>query len=127
MGWLVIKQSTRRKYIQGEKSKTYNILTSFFLFSEEMSAKSLIRYRSEVGATDPLSGQQWHGGHDSQGKKSPTGSLASDGASVQRSSPGSRGTILEEDSFDEGIDDILAQNPSCNEETTTSSTDSLLQ
>ena len=80
-----------------------------------MSAKSLIRYRSEVGAADPLSGQQWQGGHhDNQGKKSPTGSLGSDGASVESSSPESGGRILEEDSFDEGIDDILAQNPSCN-------------
>ena len=68
-----------------------------------MSAKSLIRYRSTVGGDDPLS--------------SPAGWPTSDKESVKKSSMREVGSVsetssnnrLEEDSFDEGIDDILAQ------------------
>ena len=70
-----------------------------------MSAKSLIRYRSTVGGDDPLS------------SSSPAGWPASDKESVKKSSMREVGSVsetssnnrLEEDSFDEGIDDILAQ------------------
>ena len=69
-----------------------------------MSAKSLIRYRNAVGGDDPLSSnapQLWPSEKDSVKKSS-----MRDGGSVSETSSNNR---LEEDSFDEGIDDILAQ------------------
>ena len=69
-----------------------------------MSAKSLIRYRSTVGGEDPLS-------------SSTTPAWPSDKEPVKKSSMREVGSVsetssnnrLEEDDFDEGIDDILAQ------------------
>lgn len=78
-----------------------------------MSAKGLLRYRSEVGATDPLNGRTWPEGTPG-GKKSPSGSLSSSASSEDGRSPEAGGRMLEEDSFDEGIEDILARSPSCN-------------
>ena len=70
----------------------------------KMSAKSLIRYRNTVGGNDPLSTtspQLWSSDKDSVKKSS-----MRDSGSVSETSSNNR---LEEDSFDEGIDDILAQ------------------
>ena len=69
-----------------------------------MSAKSLIRYRNTVGGEDPLSStspQMWPSEKDSVKKSS-----MREVGSVSETSSSNR---LEEDSFDEGIDDILAQ------------------
>lgn len=69
-----------------------------------MSAKSLIRYRSTVGGDDPLSSSSapgWPSDKDSVKK-----SAMREVGSVSEPSSNNR---LEEDSFDEGIDDILAQ------------------
>ena len=66
-----------------------------------MSAKGLLRFRGEAGESD-------------EAARPRPPSIGSDGGSL---SPESRATVLEEekeDSFDEGIDDILASNPSCN-------------
>jgi len=67
-----------------------------------MSAKGLLRYRSESSG---------------EGGPPRPPSMGSDGGTSLASSPESRTAVLEEerdDSFDEGIDDILAENPSCN-------------
>ena len=67
-----------------------------------MSAKSLIRYRSTLGGDDPLSSTPgWPSEKDSVKKSS-----MREVGSVSETSSNNR---LEEDSFDEGIDDILAQ------------------
>lgn len=63
-----------------------------------MSAKSLLRYRSAVGGDDLLSpapGDKKSSGDHDQGSG--------------RESGHSRNRLEEDDSFDEGIDDILAQ------------------
>ena len=65
-----------------------------------MSAKSLLRYRSAVGGDDLLSPAPGD-------KKSP-----GDHDQAGRESGHSRNRLEEDDSFDEGIDDILAQVPS---------------
>ena len=76
-----------------------------------MSAKSLLRYRTAVGGDNLLSsgagaGQEgaWPAQpaqpQQNRGKKSPVAGSGSGEAAATR---------LEEDSFDEGIDDILAQ------------------
>ena len=70
-----------------------------------MSAKSLIRYRSTVGGDDPLSSSSSTPGWPSD-KDSVKKSSMREVGSVSETSSNNR---LEEDSFDEGIDDILAQ------------------
>ena len=70
-----------------------------------MSAKSLIRYRSTVGGDDPLSSSSSTSGWPSD-KDSVKKSSMREVGSVSETSSNNR---LEEDSFDEGIDDILAQ------------------
>ena len=78
-----------------------------------MSAKSLLRYRTAVGGDNLLSSGAGAGAgqegawpaqpaqpQQNRGKKSPVAGSGSGEAAATR---------LEEDSFDEGIDDILAQ------------------
>ena len=78
-----------------------------------MSAKSLLRYRTAVGGDNLLSAGAGAGAgqegawpaqpaqpQQNRGKKSPVAGSGSGEAAATR---------LEEDSFDEGIDDILAQ------------------
>jgi hypothetical protein len=105
-----------------------------FQCQNTMSAKGLLRYRCTNAAGGSLPSddsaaktlqltvvmdakggelQQW----GAASTQSPTGSLSSDAPSSAGGSPSSGGHILEEeeeDSLDEGIEDILASSPACN-------------